>query len=130
MWKNIAHVWNGSLKCSFGKTWWKLFKKRNKQFVSHLAQNMESQRAAAKVSAQQWGEFFNSYEPKQCIGGCKVFFNAALLLVENTKNPNVGLLAVGCGLWAVCLLAKANTNRSQTNVQRNDVIEKNFCKFF
>ena len=50
MWKNNAHVSNGSLK-------WKLFKKTNKAFVSRLAQNMQSHGAAAKLSAEQ-GEYF------------------------------------------------------------------------
>ena len=59
MWKNNVHVLSRSLKCSFGKTWWNLFKKRNKVFVSRLAQNMESQRAAAKLSADQRKQFFN-----------------------------------------------------------------------
>ena len=57
--KNIAHVSNGSVKCSFGKTWWKVFKKRDKAFLSRLAQNMEYQRAAAKLTAVQWEQFFN-----------------------------------------------------------------------
>ena len=51
MWKNNAHVSNGPMKCSFGKTRCKLFKKKNKAFVSRLAQNMDSRRAAAKLSA-------------------------------------------------------------------------------
>ena len=55
-----------------------------------------------------------------------MFFNAALLLVKNTKNPNAWLLGVGCGLLAVWLLARANTNTVQRNVQRNDVVEKIF----
>ena len=52
--KNIMHVSDGSLKCSFEKGWWALFKTRNKEFLSRLAQNIKSQTAAARRSAPQW----------------------------------------------------------------------------
>ena len=54
-------VQNPALPCKFGKTWWKLFKRRNSDFVSRLAQNVESQRASARLSPQQWTEFFNNH---------------------------------------------------------------------
>ena len=54
-------VQNPALPCKFGKTWWKLFKRRNRDFVPRLAQNVESQRAFARLSPQQWVEFFNNH---------------------------------------------------------------------
>ena len=54
-------VQNAALPCKFGKTWWKLFKCRNSDFVSRLAQNVKSQRASARLSPQQWTEFFNNH---------------------------------------------------------------------
>ena len=54
-------VQNPALPCKFGKTWWKLFKRRNSDFVSRLAQNVESQRAFARLSPQQRTEFFNNH---------------------------------------------------------------------
>ena len=50
-----------ALSCKFGKTWWKLFKCRNCDFVPRLAQNVESQRASARLSPQQWTEIFNNH---------------------------------------------------------------------
>ena len=35
-------VQNPALSSQFGKTWWKLFKRRNSDFVSRVAQNVES----------------------------------------------------------------------------------------
>ena len=54
-------VRNRDLPCKFGKTWWKLFKCRNSYFVSRLAQNVESQRACARLSPEQWTEFSNNH---------------------------------------------------------------------
>ena len=54
-------VQNQALLRKFGKTCWKLFKRRNSDFVSRLAQNVESQRASARLSPQQWKEFFNNH---------------------------------------------------------------------
>ena len=54
-------VQNPALPCKFGKTWWKLFKRRNSDFVSRLAQNVESQHASACLSPQQWTEFFSNH---------------------------------------------------------------------
>ena len=54
-------VQNPALLCKFGKTWWKLFKRRNSAFVSRLAQNVESQRASARLTPQQWTEFLNNH---------------------------------------------------------------------
>ena len=51
-------VQNPALPCKFGKTWWKLFKHRNSDFVSRLAPNVESQRACARLSPQQRTKFF------------------------------------------------------------------------
>ena len=50
--KKKTSVQNPALPCKFGKTWWKLFKRRNSDFVSRLAQNVESQRASACLSPQ------------------------------------------------------------------------------
>ena len=54
-------VQNPALPGKFGKTWWKMFKRRKSDFVSRLAQNVESQRASARLSPQQWTEFFNNH---------------------------------------------------------------------
>ena len=54
-------VQNPALPCKFGKTWWKLFNRRNSDFVSRLAQNVESQRASTRLSPQQWTEFFSNH---------------------------------------------------------------------
>ena len=54
-------VQNPALPCKFGKTWWKQFKRRKSDFVSTLAQNVESERASAPLSTQQWTEFFNHH---------------------------------------------------------------------
>ena len=51
-------VQNATLRCKFGRTWWKLFQCRNRDFVSRLAQNVQSQRASARLSTQQWIQFF------------------------------------------------------------------------
>ena len=64
-----SSVHNRALPCKFGKTWWKLFKRRNSDFVSRLAQNAESQRASARFSPQQWTDFLNNHlEPGLEIG--------------------------------------------------------------
>ena len=54
-------VQNPALPCKFGKKWGKLFKRRNSDFVSRLAQNVEPQRASDCLSRQQWTEFFNNH---------------------------------------------------------------------
>ena len=54
-------VQNPALPCKFGKTWWKLFKRSNSPFVSRLAQKVESQRACARLTPQQWTEFFDNH---------------------------------------------------------------------
>ena len=54
-------VQNPALPCTFGTTWCKLFKRRNSDFVSRLAQNVKSQRASARLSPQQWTELFNNH---------------------------------------------------------------------
>ena len=54
-------VQNPALLCKFGKTWWKLLKRRDIAFVSRLAQNVESQCASARLAPQQWTEFFNNH---------------------------------------------------------------------
>ena len=54
-------VQNPALPCNFGKTWWKLFKRRNSDFDSASAQNVEKHRASARLSPKQWTEFFNNH---------------------------------------------------------------------
>ena len=49
---------NPSLPCKFGNTWWKLFKKRNSEFVP---QNVESQRASPRLTPQQRTKCFNNH---------------------------------------------------------------------
>ena len=54
-------VQNPALPCKFGKTWWKLFKRRNSAFISRLAQNDESQRASGLLTPQQLTELFKHH---------------------------------------------------------------------
>ena len=58
---NTTSVQNLALRCKFGKTWWKLFERRNSAFVSRLAQNVESQHAPARWTPHKWTEFFNNH---------------------------------------------------------------------
>ena len=51
---NKTSVQNPALPCRFGKTWWKLFKRRNSGFV-------ESQCDSARLTPRQWIEFFNNH---------------------------------------------------------------------
>ena len=89
-------VQNPALPCKFGKTWWKLFKRRNSDFVSRLAQNVESQRASARLSPQQWTGFFNNhFKP----GLEKVAYNPCHIWNEDESGFFRQFTTVGQRVW-------------------------------
>ena len=89
-------VLNPALPCKFGKTWWKLFKRRNSDFVSRLAQNVESQRASARLSPQQWTEFFNTHLKP---GLEKVAYNPCHIWNEDESGFFRQFTTVGQRVW-------------------------------
>ena len=46
--------------CKFGKKWWALFKNRHKNFIGRKPQLVESQRAIAKLTEEEWLSFFKT----------------------------------------------------------------------
>ena len=54
-------VQNPALPNKFGQTWWNVCKRPNSDFVSRLAQNVESQRASTPFSPQERTEFLNDH---------------------------------------------------------------------
>ena len=89
-------VQNPALPCKFGKTWLKLFKRRNSDFVSRLAQNVESQRASARLSPQQWTEFFNNHLKP---GLEKVAYNPCHIWNEDESGFFRQFTTVGQRVW-------------------------------
>ena len=85
-----------ALPCKFGKTWWKLFKRRNSDFVSRLAQNVESQCASARLSPQQWTEFFNNHLKP---GLEKVAYNPCHIWNEDESRFFRQFTTVGQRVW-------------------------------
>ena len=100
------------------------------RLCSPLVQNMESQRAAAKLSAEHWEQFFNqsrwvttlicSWTMKVVHGWLESVFRRSPPLCQ--KHEESKYVGDGGGLWAVWLLANANANSVQRNVQNNDVV--------
>ena len=95
-WQKRKRVCRTQLLCKFGKTWWKLFKRRNSDFVSRLAQNVESQRASARLSPQQWTEFFNNHLKP---GLEKVAYNASHIWNEDESGVFRQFTTVGQRVW-------------------------------
>ena len=89
-------VQNPALPCKFGKIWWKLFKRRNSDFVSRLAKNVESQRASARLSPQQWTEFFNNHLKR---GLEKVAYNPCHIWNEDESRFFRQFTTVGQRVW-------------------------------
>ena len=89
-------VQNPALPCKFGKTWWKLFKRCNSDFVSRLAQNDESQHASARLSPQQWTEFFNNHLKP---GLEKVAYNPCHIWNEDESGIFRQFTTVGQRVW-------------------------------
>ena len=89
-------VQNPALPCKFGKTWWKIFKRRNSDFVSRLAQNVDSQLASARLSPQQWTEFFNNHLKP---GLEKVAYNPCHIWKEDESGFFRQFTTVGQRVW-------------------------------
>ena len=91
-----SSVQNPALPCKFGRTWWKLFKRRNSDFVSRLPQNVDSQRASACLDPQQWTEFFNNHLKP---GLEKVAYNLCQIWNEDESGFFRQFTTVGQHVW-------------------------------
>ena len=87
---------NPALPGQFGKTWWKMFKCRTSVFVSRIAQNVESQRACARLTPQQWTEFFHNHL-KPCLE--KVVYNPCHMWNEDESRFFRQFSTVGQRVW-------------------------------
>ena len=58
--KDTLHLWASTVVCTFGQIWWRWSRERDPAAVSRFAQAVESQRAIAKLTTEEWSIFFKA----------------------------------------------------------------------